>query len=477
MPKKYWIIFTKKTMEQITIQSTENVLKKKINYFEQQQKERIIAACNSDMKYAEVLAFIRNEIEKSEQDVSLNYSIKCWKTDGAYQFNQAVEEIFGSVKAMKDTGPSGLGNVNTLDVVLANGLRTKVPFGKISLPDLGEDAYIELNYDKNKAELIITGCCKSKYQSMVDDIVERTRQLIATNSIYRNQALEITSAREEPKRLNLDSIDSQLMVLSKQTEFDLQPLRSRILYPEKCIERGIPLKYGCLLEGKYGTGKTLLAFKTAKEAIDNNWTFIYLKEPTLLAETLRMVKIIDRSCNGVIVFVEDIDQVTRGERDSSLQDILNTLDGGDTKDMNVITLFTTNHIELIEPTFLRGKRIGSVITMDCLDKETALRFIQESFKESEGYRLGELTTSLDLIEEMEIAPAFMAEIVESIKSKLIFSEDNTVTDEILKGAVKAYDRQINLSRKKDMSITTEKELYEVMSKVAAEGMKRVLKGE
>lgn len=202
-----------------------------------------------------------------------------------------------------------------------------------------------------------------------------------------------------------------------------------------------------------------------------------MKEPTLLAETLRMVKIIDRSCNGVIVFVEDIDQVTRGERDNALQDILNTLDGGDTKDMNVITLFTTNHIELIEPTFLRGKRIGSVITMDCLDKETALRFIQESFKESEGYRLGELSSSLDLIEEMEIAPAFMAEIVESIKSKLIFSEDNTVTDEILKGAVKAYDRQVNLSRKKDMSITTEKELYEVMSKVAAEGMKRVLKGE
>lgn len=478
MPKRYWLVSTKKkTMEQVTIQSTENMLKKKINYFEQQQKERIIAACKSDMKYAEVLSFIKNEIEKSEQEVSFSYEIKCWKTDGAYQFNRAVEEIFGSVKAMGDSGPSGSGNINTLDVVLADGLRTKVPFGKISLPGIGEDACIELNYDNSQSRLIITGLCKSKYQSIVDDIVERTKQLLATNSIYRNQALEITNANEEPKRLNLDSIDSQLMVLSRQTEFDLQPLRSRILYPEKCIEKGIPLKYGCLLEGKYGTGKTLLAFKTAREAVNNNWTFIYLKEPSLLAVTLRMVKIIDRSCNGVIVFVEDIDQVTRGERNNALQDILNTLDGGDTKDMNVITLFTTNHIELIEPTFLRGKRIGSVITMDCLDKETALRFIQESFKESEGYRIGELSSSLDLIEEMEIAPAFMAEIVESIKSKLIFSEDNTVTDEILRNAVKAYDRQVNLSRKKDMSITTEKELYEIMSKIAAEGMKRILTGD
>lgn len=92
-----------------------------------------------------------------------------------------------------------------------------------------------------------------------------------------------------------------------------------------------------------------------------------------------MCKVVDRSGHGVVVFVEDIDQVTRGNRDAAMQDILNTLDGGDTKDMNVITLFTTNHIELIEPTFLRGKRIGSVITMDCLDAEKPReKFIRSS---------------------------------------------------------------------------------------------------
>ena len=77
---------------------------------------------------------------------------------------------------------------------------------------------------------------------------------------------------------------------------------------------------------------------------------------------------------------------------------------------------------------------------------------------------------------MEIAPAFMAEIVESIKSKLIFAENNLVTDEILKNAVKAYDRQVNLSRKKDMSITPEKEFYQSMQTIMAEGIKQVLRG-
>lgn len=47
--------------------------------------------------------------------------------------------------------------------------------------------------------------------------------------------------------------------------------------------------------------------------------------------------------------------------------------------MNVITLFTTNHLELIEPTFLRGKRIGKVISLGALDEATAKEFIERSF--------------------------------------------------------------------------------------------------
>ena len=222
--------------------------------------------------------------------------------------------------------------------------------------------------------------------------------------------------------------------------------------------------------------KTLLAFKLAKEAIDNNWSFVYLKDPKLLAEILRLTKVIDKSGNGVVIFVEDIDQVTRGERNESLQDILNTLDGGDTKDMNVITLFTTNHIELIEPTFLRGKRIGSIITMDCLDAETANEFIKASFTEKEGYVLnGDFGEVCNFIQENEIAPAFMAEIVESVKSKLIFQDDNNVTPFHIRTSVESYIRQVGLSRKKDMSETPESRLYKAMKECFSNGFNDFLK--
>lgn len=429
-------------------QGTTAAIAARVNKYEESQKQRIIEVCQSNMKYADVLGFIEGEIKQSEKMASFKYTLLCWKPDGVYQLNRAINEVFGSAVSKEDKSPSGNSNIDTVDVILADGSRTKVPFGKISLEELGEDSEININYDNDRHLLLVKGQCQFKYQSLIDDIVERTKELLATESIYKNQALEITNL-SEPKIMTLAGIDKQFMVLSKKTEFELQPLRSRILYPEKCIAKGIPLKYGCLLEGRYGTGKTLLAFKLAKDAVNNGWSFVYLKDPSLLAETLRMCKVVDRSGHGVIVFVEDIDQVTRGNRDSAMQDILNTLDGGDTKDMNVITLFTTNHIELIEPTFLRGKRIGSVITMDCLDAETAERFIRETFSEAEGYSVDDdLSDVCNYIAKAQIAPAFMAEIVESTKSKLIFTEETHVTSFHIKTSVESYQRQVGLASKK-----------------------------
>lgn len=429
-------------------QGTTAAIAARVNKYEESQKQRIIEVCQSNMKYADVLGFIEGEIKQSKKMASFKYTLLCWKPDGVYQLNRAINEVFGSAVSKEDKSPSGNSNIDTVDVILADGSRTKVPFGKISLEELGEDSEININYDNDRHLLLVKGQCQFKYQSLIDDIVERTKELLATESIYKNQALEITNL-SEPKIMTLAGIDKQFMVLSKKTEFELQPLRSRILYPEKCIAKGIPLKYGCLLEGKYGTGKTLLAFKLAKDAVNNGWSFVYLKDPSLLAETLRMCKVVDRSGHGVIVFVEDIDQVTRGNRDSAMQDILNTLDGGDTKDMNVITLFTTNHIELIEPTFLRGKRIGSVITMDCLDAETAERFIRETFSEAEGYSVDDdLSDVCNYIAKAQIAPAFMAEIVESTKSKLIFTEETHVMSFHIKTSVESYQRQVGLASKK-----------------------------
>jgi AAA+ superfamily predicted ATPase len=150
---------------------------------------------------------------------------------------------------------------------------------------------------------------------LIDAIIDRTHVLLNTASIYKSQAIEINAGMDQgqPSIMNLKNIGEEIMILSEETEYDLSPLTARILHPEKCKAKNIPMKFGCLLEGNYGTGKTLYAFKLAAQAIQNNWSFIYLKSPELLADTLRMAKTLDKNGHGIIVFVEDIDQVTRGD--------------------------------------------------------------------------------------------------------------------------------------------------------------------
>ena len=442
-----------------------SVLEQKVNQYEMAMKDKFVKIMSQPgIKYADALDYIDNELKQSKKMAKINYRIRCFRNDGIYQLNQAISQVFGAVVSKEQRNPSGESSVQTVDITLADGTRVKAPYGDISLEGLGEGSSININYDSSTHDLVITGKCQFRFSSLMDDIIEVTKHNLRTNSIYKGQALEISDIND-PKILDLSGIDRQLMVLSKETEYALRPIYARIMNPTMCLEKGIPLKFGALLEGGYGTGKTLLAFKLAKKAVANNWMFIYLKDPKLLAEALRMSKIIDQSGHGVLIFVEDIDQVTRGNRDSAMQDILNTLDGGDTKDMNVITLFTTNHIELIEPTFLRGKRVGTIISMGPLDAETAEQFIRKSFEIGCYTILDDLTDVCKFIEASHIAPAFMAEIIEKVKSMMVLANQCEVKADDIKYSVQSYLRQVELSRTKDMSVTPEKKFVDALLEV------------
>lgn len=452
-------------MTQLVQRGKSSVLEQRINQYEETMKGRFIEIMSQPgIKYADCLDFIENEVTQSKKMAKFNYRILCFKNDGVYQLNQAITQVFGSVTSKESGSPSGEQSVQTVDIILADGTRVKAPYGEISLEGLGEGSSININYDSSKHELVITGKCQFRFSSLIDDIIDTTKYNLRTNSIYKGQALEITDINN-PKILDLSNIDNQLMVISKETEYALRPIKARLLNPDMCIEKGIPLKFGALLEGGYGTGKTLLAFKLARQAVENNWMFIYLKDPKVLAETLRMSKIIDQSGHGALIFVEDIDQVTRGNRDYAMQDILNTLDGGDTKDMNVITLFTTNHIELIEPTFLRGKRVGTIISMGPLDAETAEQFIRKSFEIGCYTILDDLTEVCKFIEASHIAPAFMAEIIEKVKSMMVLNNQCEVKSDDIRYSVQSYLRQVELSRTKDMSVGPEKKFVDAFLEI------------
>ena len=216
-----------------------SMIHSQINSYEQKQKEKLVELGKSNKSYKNILAYLEAEIRQSTRMSSFNYKIHCFKDDGVYQLNRAIESVYGAVNFKKDTNPSGGESVmQTIDIQLASGERIKTLYGKVALPDAGEDAHIDISYDTSSDFLYVSGRCEFRYSSMIDEIVKLAEKLLKTDSIYKNQAIEL-SENFTPRIMDLSTYDKEFVVLSDQAKYELQPLMSRVLHPEECRKKGI----------------------------------------------------------------------------------------------------------------------------------------------------------------------------------------------------------------------------------------------
>src|SRR5262249_9702485 len=112
--------------------------------------------------------------------------------------------------------------------------------------------------------------------------------------------------------------------------------------------------------------KTLTAYVTAKKSSSNNWTFIYLDRVAGLHEAFRFAKQYAPS----VIFAEDIDRAVNGDdRTTDIDDVLNTIDGIESKGGEIITILTTNHVDQINRAMLRPGRLDAVISIQAPDAE------------------------------------------------------------------------------------------------------------
>ena len=417
---------------------------------------------NSGKPYAQILEYIDNEIQESVRTVSFNYQISCFLSDGAYALSRAVEGKIGFAK-QQNSGPSGE-PPKMIDVKFADGNHIKVPFGKINLPIFGDDAYVDMKYDSSNQILHVNGQCQKRYVRDLDNIIDETINIIKTDSIYKNQALRFEKGKE-PTFIDLKGMDNIPLFLTPEAKFATEPIEARIERTEECIKNNIDIKFGAILEGPYGSGKTLYASKLALKAVRNNWTYVYCKNPEDAKEALQMAQKFSANGKGILLFVEDIDRVLNSRNDMT-NEISLLMDGGETKTNNVITLFTTNHIENIDPTFLRGKRVGSIVTLAHLDKETAKEMLLTNLKDEFGDSLveGEINEAAAEIEKLKIVPAFISEITDRVKTHLIFSERTTVTNQDILSAIKNFQRQMDIAKAK----SPEPSLYEKTGMILSE---------
>jgi transitional endoplasmic reticulum ATPase len=426
--------------------------------------------------FNDAIKYMFDRVKVEEQIVDVTYTFKCFEHEGALALFQAVENVIGHCDITASKGESGDEPPQLINVLLPNGEEIQIPFGTVRLPAFDKDSYLSMDYDWETVELSITGTIRMKFQYQVNDIMKEAQRILDTSSLYTGRAINIefdsNGNIEEPEFLDLSNIDESKILLCKEAKEGLVPILARIRDTDRCIEEGLDLKYGVLLEGPYGTGKTLIAFLIAKLAVENGWTFIYLKDCKNLATTLKICENYTKSKKGIVVFTEDIDQAVRGNRDAAIQRILNTLDGGDTKNKAIISIFTTNHIELIEPTFLRGKRIGGLISLGSLDKETALEFINTLVIDNNGKSLIEANNRDAAAEALVgIVPAFASEIIDRAKAYMINRKASLISANDIIIAANSYKKQMEHAQLKQHNLK-ENELAAALKLILTAGLQK-----
>src|SRR6478735_7631940 len=330
---------------------------------------------------------------------------------------RAMQQIYGVVLAVSQQSFFGEVRPDFVSVKTGPGDLDviQVPMGKMLLPGVKDAVYVGLN----PAGTQISGTVRKADRAILVEIANLARKLLREQSVYRGRAirLSVDSAGDlelgrQPEFLDLSSVTEADMIhtAATQSQIDVN-LLAPLKHTASCRKHGIPLKRGILLEGKYGTGKSLTARVTAKVAIDNGWTFIMLDRSQGLRAAIEFAK----AYQPCVIFAEDIDRSADRE-DEHVNDLVNMLDGVLTKSMEMVVCLTTNFIEKIDRALLRPGRFDAIISIDTPDAETAQRIVR-------SYARGLLPISEDLTEVGEqiagMIPASIREVVERAKLSML----------------------------------------------------------
>jgi transitional endoplasmic reticulum ATPase len=171
--------------------------------------------------------------------------------------------------------------------------------------------------------------------------------------------------------LNLDKVITPIFPVHVEEQIEVS-VYTPIEKTQRWTDAGLPLKRGVLLYGPFGTGKTLTSYTVAKKARENGWTFMVCDRPDEFPEILRLA----RNYEPCVVFCEDIDRVVSGRRTVEMDEILNILDGIESKGAQIMVVVTTNAYEDINKAMLRAGRLDARIHVPLPDESAVARLLR-----------------------------------------------------------------------------------------------------
>lgn len=381
------------------------------------------------MSFDEGITWLTRKKEADEKEIGIYEVIDAIPLEGAYAFKRALDRRYGFAALVNTPGMFGSTPPTMVGVEVAHGKTEQVPWGRLSVPGIAGYFETSITQKDGQFKFVIGGKTKQKHKAAVSELAELTRKIATDESIYKGRAIRVTFPTQEqidegsvspmdnqPKFIDLDHVvEADLIFPERVAKLVQTAIFNPIEKRERCEREGVPFKRGILLEGPWGTGKTLTADVTAVKAVRHGITFIYLDDVKNLEQALRFANLYAPA----VVFAEDIDQVGKDDRhddESPLNDILNTLDGVDMKHSQIMAVLTTNYINDIEQGLLRPGRIDAVIPVRPPDAAAAVRLVQlySRGRLAEGTDLAGIGVKLD-----GKIPAVIREVVERAKLEAI----------------------------------------------------------
>lgn len=424
------------------------------------------------MSTEEGIKVLQRIAEQEKQKVSIHEEVECFPLEGAWALGNVLLEKYGYTMNVSTMG--GFFGMQEIPPTLVNlevgvGKQDQVIWGAFKVPGLKAQLKTSVSEKKGRLIFVIAGEAPKGEQAQIKEIADLVRSYVSQNSLYRGKAVKIstTESSRQPGRYEVDVENPPSFIdLSKVNEDELvfsddvkalidTNIFTPIKHTDLCRKHKIPLKRASLLHGPYGTGKTLTAFAAAKLCVQNNWTFIYLDRVVALKDVL----IFARNYAPAVVFAEDIERVTAGGRSVKVDDILNNIDGIDSKGHEVMCIFTTNHIEQIDAAMLRPGRLDAVIRVSPPDAKAAQSLIRL-------YARDLLGTNEDLSGAGEALkgqiPASIREAVERAKLFAIGRGSEILTGEDIRLAAVGMKEHMELASPKSPQPSKEHKLGELI---------------
>jgi transitional endoplasmic reticulum ATPase len=418
-------------------------------------------------------AFLVQLDEQENEKFAFGRTFKYRPWDGAAAFDRACRFVFGT---------SGLGQAThtmfgstppqLVSIAVGPSQQLQVPWGKVSMPPLEADFILDTVNDPEYGLLFLLRVgAPRRNRAQLEAFFDVVENELTERSIYRGKSF---TAATQPEFLDLSWVAETQVIYTDEVLTQLTAnVWSLLRYTDRMRERRMPLKRAVLLEGPYGTGKSLASALTAVEANQHGWTFIQVRPgKDDLLEALNTAKLYAPA----VVQYEDIDTVATSGTPEKISELLDALDGIGNKGNGVLLLATTNNVQTIQKAVMRPGRLDAIVHIGALDRDGTEKLIRSLV---EPDKLGDVDYDQVAAAMDGFLPAFMTEAVNNaVRYSMVRNDGQLKTIETadLVHAAVGLRRQLDLMNGAQAGEKPRPTLDQALRNLTAEEVHRIVHG-